>query len=152
MYTFILTLLLDFLSKIWLSAYPYGFCNPVWIHGMKINEWMNEWITDMERHLMINLLYSACVDILDWIAVHNSTFLITDLNVNSWTMEFQSMIYLPILMTKTCYRIGLPSLPELTEWRSSWSPWCLVLYCWTSCHIFWKIGMKNMPLLVSFSQ
>ena len=26
-----------FLKQIWLFPYPYGFCNPVWIYGMKIN-------------------------------------------------------------------------------------------------------------------
>jgi hypothetical protein len=26
------------LKQIWILAYPYGFCNPVWIHGMKIND------------------------------------------------------------------------------------------------------------------
>jgi hypothetical protein len=26
------------LYAIWLFPYPYGFCNPVWIHGMTIND------------------------------------------------------------------------------------------------------------------
>jgi hypothetical protein len=26
------------LKQMWLFSYPYGFCNPVRIHGMKIND------------------------------------------------------------------------------------------------------------------
>jgi hypothetical protein len=25
-------------EHIWLFPYPHGFCNPVWIYGMKIND------------------------------------------------------------------------------------------------------------------
>ena len=34
---FVMVVLLVF-SKMWRFPYPYGFCNPVWIYGWKIND------------------------------------------------------------------------------------------------------------------
>jgi len=34
---FVMVVLLVF-SKMWWFPYPFGFCNPVWIYGRKIND------------------------------------------------------------------------------------------------------------------
>jgi len=41
-----------FLKEIWLFPYPYGFCNPVWIHVMKINDMICHFVLKFLLYLM----------------------------------------------------------------------------------------------------
>jgi ribosomal protein L30/L7E len=46
------------LKQIWLFPYPYGFCKPEWIHGMKINDMI--WYDMLQPHCYSFTVMDSC--------------------------------------------------------------------------------------------
>jgi len=161
LYTFILTSLTDFLSKYfcyyyvqyWLFPYPRGFCNPVRIHRIRINNIMWLWydIWYMTWKIMWYIWYMIQYDMIGYNRIQYTTIwyymtdweppkceghvlLVCSVSQTLWNVRYTTIWYDMIWQTE-----NLPNVKGMYYWyvqfHRHYEMWAYLL---KSCTFGWK--------------
>jgi hypothetical protein len=134
----------ELLKQIWLFTYPYGFRNPVWIYGLKINDM--RWYVDTV-HLVLSI--KLCANAQVWLLlinchlVHFTVYAVSFLLVkycswcSTWYRHIMKVYYCHNMLdslgisTAHFYRflgsswaVNYDSIEWISEWlgKLSWPP------------------------------